>query len=158
MSDERVLFPARHSGAMMQHTLFPVTVEEFVAEMGVSQDEMRRWYAAGWLSFDPNTSRIYDEAERVEVLFMRALVRFGFSDAMINRLLAGLEKPYCYNPRETFYSFSRQGWVTVAPAPALADLAADGIEAMIQEEQWSELEAIKDRIEKVMKDHESESQ
>jgi hypothetical protein len=40
--------------------------------------------------------------------------------------------------------------VTVTPAPKREDLVADDIEAMIQEEQWSELEAIRDRIQEVM--------
>jgi DNA-binding protein Fis len=108
---------------------------------------MRRWHAAGWLSFDPDKGGIYDDAHYIEVLFIRALARFGFSDAMINRLLTGLEKPYCYDPGQTFYSFSRQGWVTMPPEPEYEDLVTDGIEAMIHEEQWSELEAIRDRIE-----------
>ncbi len=156
MSDERVLFPARHAGALHQPTLFPSAMEEFVVEMGVSQDEMKRWCATGWLAFDPDTIRICDEAQRTEVQFVQALVRFGFSDAMVSRLLATLRKPYCYDPRETFYSFSRQGWVTVPPEPDPTTLVVDGIEAMIQEEQWSELEVIRDRIEEAMKDHENE--
>jgi hypothetical protein len=158
MNDEYVLFPVRHAGALHQPTLFPCSVEEFVTEVCVSQDEMRRWHVAGWLGFDPDTIRVCDEAQRVEVRFIQALVRFGFSDAMINRFLVPLQKPYCYDPGETFYSFSRGGWVTVPPEPDPASLVTDGIEAMIQEEQWSELEVIRDRIEEAIKGYETQGQ
>lgn len=43
MSDERVLFPARQAGSLHQPTLFRSSAEEFVAEVMVSEDEMRRW-------------------------------------------------------------------------------------------------------------------
>ena len=156
MSDERVLFPARQAGSLHQPTLFRSSAEEFVAEVMVSEDEMRRWHTAGWLSFDPETIKVYDEAEGIEVLFIRALVRFGLSDAMIQRLLADLERPYCYDLRGTFYCFHRQGWVTVAPAPEREDLVADEIETLIQGEQWNELQEIRDRLEEALKDHESD--
>ena len=107
MSSNADFLSPRHSEALLQSTFFKQTPDVFAAETSVSLDEMKRWYEAGWLSFDPAVVNEYDERESVEVQFVKAVVRFGLSDAMIHKILSTLNKPYCYNTNETFYSFER---------------------------------------------------
>lgn len=83
--------------------------------MFVSADEMGTWHRKGWLSFNPLTLAQYDEKERIEVQFIKGLTRSGLSDAMINRMLSSLEKPYCYDPSTTFFSFVENRWISLPP-------------------------------------------
>ena len=148
----------RHSEAKLQRTFFTQSPDEFLTEMGVSVDEMNQWRAKGWLSFDPDTIKKYDETERIEVMFIKALARFGLSDAMVNRLLSGLDKPYCYDPRTTFFSFIQESWVTLPAKPDPNDTVSEGIEALIENEEWDELRPLKDRISEAIEQSESKDE
>jgi hypothetical protein len=146
---------SRHSGAL-HPTFFKQSSDEFITEMRVSIDELSRWRANGWLSFDPVLLREFDEKERIEVLFLKSVVRFGLSDSMINRILSGLGKPYCYDPKETFFSFERETWITLPPKPDPKEFVSEGIESLIENEEWEELKSLKDRIFEVIEQNEQE--
>jgi hypothetical protein len=146
MSSNADFLSPRHSEALLQSTFFKQTPDVFAAETSVSLDEMKRWYEAGWLSFDPAVVNEYDERESVEVQFVKAVVRFGLSDAMIHKILSTLNKPYCYNTNETFYSFERDSWITLPPAPDPMETIEENIESLIENENLEVLELIKERI------------
>ena len=148
----------RHSEAKNQRTFFTQSPDEFLTDMGVSLDEMNLWHSKGWLSFDPSTIKKYDETERIEVMFIKALARFGLSDAMVNRLLSGLDKPYCYDPKKTLYSFIQESWATLPPKPDPQDVVSEGIEALIENEEWDELRTLMDRISEVIEQSEPEDE
>jgi len=158
MSNDWDCLSPRHSEAMHQRTFFTQSPDEFLTEIGVSFDEMNHWRAKGWLSFDPDTIKKYDETERIEVMFIKALARFGLSDAMVNRLLSGLDKPYCYDPRTTFFSFMQDSWITLPPNPDPKDTVSEGIEALIENEEWDELRSLMDRISEVTEQSEPEDE
>lgn len=147
---EKPLHP-RHASALLQPTLFRSTREQFVARTSVSVDEMEGWHRKGWLSFDPLTVAEYDEKEFLEVLFIKALARFGLSDAMVERLLAGLEKPYCYDPLATFYSFAEESWINLPPERDPADVTHEYVDNLVAEEEWAELEILGETISEAMK-------
>jgi len=158
MKNDRDSRLARHSVALLQPTLFRMSLEEFTAHTSVSLDEMKRWNEKGWLSFDPDMIKHYDERERVEVLFIKALARSGLSDAMIHRLLSGLRKPYCYDPETTFFSFAKEEWITLPTEPDRAGTVHEGIEALIENEAWEDLAALKERISEVMEQSERDDE
>lgn len=114
--------------------------EEFIARTTVSLDEMKLWHERGWLSFDPCTIDEYDEREWMEVRFIRAMARFGLSCAMIDNLLFGLKRPFCYDPEETFYSFADESWITLPKKPDRTETTLIGIQAFARNEAWDELE------------------
>ena len=126
----------RHALALFQPTLFRMTPEEFTANTSVSLDEMKFWNEKGWLSFDPYTINEFDERERLEVLFIKALAHSGLSYAMINNLLLGLKKPFCYDPEETFFSFAKESWITLPKD----EIVREGANAFVRNEVWDELE------------------
>lgn len=154
MSNDLDYLSPRHSEAKHQRTLFTQSPDEFLAEMRVSVDEMNHWHSKGWLSFVPDTIKEYDETERTEVMFIKALARFGLSDAMVNRLLSSLDKPYCYDPKATFFSFMQDSWVTLPPKPDPKDTVSEGIETLIENEEWGELQTLVDRISEVIEQSE----
>ncbi len=136
----------QHSGALNQPTLFRSTQEELVAETFVSADELGSWHAKGWLSFNLRGLPECDAKERIEVLFIKALARSGLSDAMINRTLSGLEKPYCYDPSTTFFSFLENRWITLPPEPDPADVASEYLEGLVKDQDWGGLRKLRNKI------------
>lgn len=93
-----------------QMDLWPTELDRFVAKTRVSLDEIERWRERGWISFDVQEKTELHTSEVFEIQFVRCLAYSGLSDAMIEELLEGLEKPYCYNPFTVAYSFLL-GWV-----------------------------------------------
>ena len=142
---------ARHSGALYQGTLFPSAQEQFIAEVFVSADEMGSWHRKGWLSFDPLTVADYDEKERVELLFIRGLARSGLSDAMINRMLSSLKKPYCYDPSTTSFSFVENCWISLPPERDQADVTNKYLDGRIENQDWMRCACCRARFPKLLK-------
>jgi hypothetical protein len=144
----------QHSGALYQATLFPSPPEQFIAEAFVSADEMDSWHRKGWLSFDPLTVSQYDEKERVEVLFVKGLARSGLSDAMIDRMLSSLEKPFCYGPSTTFFSFVENRWISLPPERDQADVTSEYLDELIETQDWGSLRELQDKISQALEDAE----
>lgn len=157
----------RHAVAIDQGMLFPVALETFEVQAGVSADEMARWHKRGWLSFAPAERAQLDDREWHEVRFVAAVARSGLSDAWIDRLLAKLPKPYCYDPGATLFCFATDSWVQLPKQPEslseepefdvseeldgyLNGLAADG--------DWSSLRAIRDDIDSLLDEAAGESE
>ena len=124
---------------MVEGWLFPSTQEEFVAEMYVSADEMGAWHDKGWLSFDPRALTEFCQKERVEALFIKGLTCSGLSDALISRTLSSLEKPYCYDPSTTFFSFAEDHWISLSPEPDAADVTSKYLAELVESEDWDSL-------------------
>ena len=143
-----------HTRALCQGTLFIATQEEFIAEVFVSADEMGSWHRKGWLSFDPLTLVRYDESERVEVLFLKGLAHSGLSDAMINRMLSSLDKPYCYGPSTTFFSFCEDRWISLPPERDQADVTSAYLNDLIEAQDWDTLRGLQGKISQALEDAE----
>lgn len=145
----------QHSGALYQATLFPSPPEQFIAEAFVSADEMGSWHRKGWLSFDPPTVAQYDEKERVEVLFIKGLARSGLSDAMIDRMLSSLDKPYCYGPSTTFFSFYENRWISLPPELDQADVTNEYLDELIENQDWDSLRKLRGKMSQALEDAEA---
>jgi hypothetical protein len=87
-----------------------------LARARVSLDELERWRAKGWISFDAAELETLDEPLLHEIMFVRNLARSGLPDAQIDGLLRELEPPYRYDPTRTAYSFAF-GWVQIPALP-----------------------------------------
>jgi hypothetical protein len=104
--------------------------DEFLARARISADEVYRFFERGWLSFDIRTKHELSYPEVMEIQFIRSLAHSGLSDAMVENMLSGLEKPYRYDFNKIAYSFL-YGWVE-RPRNALDDLDDHDFEAMVQ--------------------------
>lgn len=150
MADEEALTARR---VACQRSLFPATLDELIAEILVSADEMKSWHSKGWLSFEPEATSRYEESDRAEVLFIKGLAHSGLSDAMVNRLLsAGLERPYCYDPSSTFFSFCQNRWISLPLAPDPEDIVSEYINEVVADENWPALRELQERVNRTIAD------
>jgi len=147
-------FAPQHSSALSQGGLSHSSPDEFVAGMFVSVDEMRSWHHKGWLSFDPPTMVAYHERELVEVQFVKGIARCGLSDAMINRMLSGLAKPYCYDSSTTFFSFEEDRWISLPAHSKPADVTNEYIDRLIADRQLDRLRKLQNRISQALEESE----
>lgn len=125
-----------------QKTLFPQKRIEFLSKARVSESDLARWLAAGWLSSTYGDLDELDEPETCEILFIRNLARSGLSEDDVERLLMGLDKPYSYHPTRTAYSFAI-GWVA-SPRPGDVDEAfqigvIEWLDTKLKEDPGSEI-------------------
>lgn len=131
--DSNDTYKAKFHSSLHQKTLFPTkSIAAFETETAVSADEMKRWHDKEWLSFDPSALDEFDEQQRIEVEFVKGLVRSGLSDEWIGKLLSKLEKPYCYDPKNTFYSFADQSWKTMPRIPEPAEAIEESLDSYLQ--------------------------
>ncbi len=145
----------RRSGWFGLETMFPTGLDQFESHMQVSLNEMRRWHARGWLSFDADTIGRFDEEHACEVRFVKALAHFGWQDAWVEVLLQGLPKPYCYDTASTFYSFARRSWITLPePKEELRDeeLVDAYLAALAEEKDTRSLQAIRNQIDRLLEE------
>ena len=110
-----------------QPTFFSEPVEEMLAELRVSRDDLRRWKQQGWLSFDVDAADRIDLPQEKEIRFLRHLVLAGLGICQIERLLTGLPMPYCYDLDSTAYHYAH-GWVTPA-----TEKPFDVVDAQVEE-------------------------
>lgn len=102
-----------------QGCLFHSDFSNVLAELCVSMDELARWHAKGWISFDGNRITevaTFDDPRVCELTVVRDVVRSGLNDAQIDHLLAQLPRPCVLNPSRLVFSF-QYGWVEVEPSP-----------------------------------------
>jgi hypothetical protein len=106
--------PVTGGAGQLEFDLFSKPRDELLAIAGVSLDELDRWRAKGWVSFDARSLDELAEPLFQEVIFIRNLARSGLSDEQIGQLLAKLKPPYRCDPTRTAYSFA-YGWVQPPP-------------------------------------------
>jgi len=110
---------------------------------------MRRWKAAGLLSFDVTLdSEVdeFDDPKTHELQFIRDLVRSGLSDSQIEWLLVQLPKPYSFNPDRIAFSF-RHGWVNAAIVqPDPDEIIEEYLNAWLDDQDEDELRELMERI------------
>lgn len=141
--------PRRLDPNPLQPSLFSFTLsrDEVAAMLMVPCDEMTAWYKNDWLSFDPSEIMDFSLSQRTEVAFMKDLARSGLSGAYVKRLLsAGLEKPYCYDPQDTLYSFGEHRWVARQSLPDPDDLIERFLDDLIELEDWERLTQLQEKI------------
>ena len=72
---------------------------------------------------------------------------------MVNRILsAGLEKPYCYDPSTTFFSFCQNRWISLPLAPDHEDIVSEYINELVAEENGPVLRELQERITRALAD------
>jgi hypothetical protein len=121
-----------------------------IAAERVSVDDMRRWKAAGLLSFDAELDSEIDLLHNPkihELRFIRDLLRSGLSDSQIEWLLAQLPKPYAFNPDRIAFSF-RHGWVIAAAIvePDPYEMIEEPLDTWLDDQEEDELRELMERI------------
>lgn len=130
--------------------LFHSRLEEAIARLRISRDEVARWRAKGWLSFDDASTETLDDFgdPRVwELIIIRDLVRSGFADAQVANLLSQLPRPCSIDPDRLAFSF-RHGWVEVVPPekPDYHEIIESHLDSWIEECDEDRLREVRDHI------------
>lgn len=111
-------------------------------------------HKAGLLSFDPVSTDKLDERQEVELRFLGALVAAGCDHGMLSRLLAGLEKPYCYRPDRIYYDWASQSWSLLPLPPEEPDhetLFQDWLAQLAEEKDVAKLSELAEDIANTVK-------
>jgi hypothetical protein len=66
-----------------------------------------------------------------EILFVRDIVRFGFSDPQIAWLLSRCPKPFAFNPDLVAFSFAH-GWVEAIPPTSPGKVIDEHLDAWLE--------------------------
>jgi hypothetical protein len=131
-----------------QGLLLPFSPHEVCDQLRLNWWAAAQLHKAGLLSFDPATTEKLDERQEVELRFLGALVAAGCDHAMLTRLLASLEKPYCYRPDRLYYDWSSQFWslLPTPPEEPEPDQVLDGwISALAEDDDLATLQDIQER-------------
>ncbi|MGO9060395.1 MAG: hypothetical protein ACLQU2_23885 [Candidatus Binataceae bacterium] len=94
----------------LEFDLYSQERDWYLAIVGISLDDLDRWRAKGWVSFDARDLERLTESMMKEVVFIRNLAQSFLCDAQVDALLKELQKPYQYDPTRIAYSFA-YGWV-----------------------------------------------
>jgi hypothetical protein len=114
--NDRVLpscFVAPQPPPARQRNMFGRNIAATMVWLRISADDMKRWRANGWLSFDADSVAELDaefDPREWELTIVRDVVRSGLSDSQINHILRQLPHPCAVDPDRLAYSF-RYGWV-----------------------------------------------
>ena len=132
-----------------QRTLFPQDKQQALADLRVTEDDLRKWHHQGRISFDIDTVDQLDEPDMREVQFVRNLASSGLADFQMDQLLEALPKPYCFDPRYIAFHFG-YGWVEPVeedPFDVIEENVADWIEDLGSSRKIRRLEEIKSLVE-----------
>lgn len=151
----------RHDSSI-QPTLFKRSLKEVLKETGTGINELNLWYRNGWLSFDANKLKEFDDKECTEILFIKGLVRLGLPKKTILFMLSQLEKPYCYSYGDVYWDFHNSEWkefralLEKKMESEIDDLVASNLasylETLAADDNSEELARITDLIKQLNKD------
>lgn len=129
-----------------QEMLFPSVPREICETLGLNWWAAVKLHTDGWLSFSPEALPTLDERQEVELRFVGSLVAAGCDDAMLHRLLDGLEKPFCYRPDRVFFDWTARSWrLLPKPLDNAEEVFSDWLNSLEEDGDVSSLEDIKER-------------
>ncbi len=134
---------ARVSGG--QRLLLPPSAREVCDQLGLNWWAALKLHDDGWVSFNPETTPELDQAQETELRFVGSLVTAGCEPRLLEQLLKGLERPYCYAGHRIYYDWSARRWrlLPVVEEPDLESVFADWLESLKEAGDAGQLESIK---------------
>lgn len=96
-----------------QGTLFPVPIEQVLAEYGLRLLDVQRLYHAELLGFEPHAGQRLHPPQEQALRFLGSLFAAGCDVPMIESLLDSLEPGYAHE--ELLYDFLGQRWLKPEP-------------------------------------------
>ena len=132
----------------VQGEFFPTSPREVGARIGLNWWAAVKLHETGWLSFDPQKISKLAEDQEAELMFVGSLVAGGCDDAMLEQMLAGLEKPYRYRAHQMFFDWVAKTW-RLLPVPKEPDAEAvfsDWLAELVDAGETSKIEELKEAI------------
>jgi hypothetical protein len=131
-----------------QELLFPQSARELSDKIGLNWWATIKLHEGGWLSFDPESTNALNERQEHELRFVGSLVIGGCTSQLMEELLDGLERPYCYDGRRIYYDWAERRW-RLLPQPVTdpETVFAEWLEALKDEGDVARLEEIQSQVE-----------
>lgn len=145
-----------------QRTLFAEATDQALAALKVSRDDVRRWQALGWISFDVDEMDCIDWPYISEIEFVRNIARSGLLDAQVSALVENLPKPFRFVRQEVAYHFI-YGWVVPTrhdPYDVIEENLHEWIDDLAEREDVQRLTQLAARIAEKLEEigHDDESE
>lgn len=127
-----------------------MSIDALEVESRVSYDEMVRWFAEGWLSFDPRMTQTFEETHLAELRFLGALLRTGLGTPWVRHILSSLARPYRYHPDRMLYSFARNAWFELPGQRGNEELLKEAVQRCVDAEEVELLACVRDDIDELL--------
>jgi hypothetical protein len=137
-----------------QQLLFPTLPKQVCSDIGLN------WWAAiklwddGWLSFDPASTALLDEAQESELRFLGSLVVAGCEPGFLKQLLESLHKPYSYRIGEIYFDWYARRWRMLPkpePIPDREAVFASWVEELTEGGDIESLQQLAAQIENALR-------
>jgi hypothetical protein len=130
----------------------PVAPADVCRRIGLNWVAALRLHDKGWLSFNPKEVSALTTAQQAELRFLGILVVAGCDEALLPELLRGLRKPYAYRIELMHYDWQERGWTLLPSDAEQRDRFSYWVERLEESAELDELEEIKHRVERAIRD------
>ncbi len=135
-----------------QLLLFPIPQRDLVRQLGIDIWAAKKLYDDKWLSFDPESTPITDEAMEAEFTFLGSLVAAGVDPHLLERLLVGLERPYQYDLNRIYYDWRTLTWKEFPVQPDSEDAVAELIDNCVDESDTDTLLQLRESVDNALRE------
>ncbi len=132
-----------------QRNLFSRNPKEVCAQIGLQWFAAMNLYADGYLSVSPDIITDLDDGQEAELLFVGTLAVWANDHVLLDRLLLGLQKPYCYRLDQIWYDWRKHEWQAF-PEPEETDpetVLNEWLDTLASEGNIEQLRYLKEQIE-----------
>ena len=118
----------------IQGLLVPKTPRELCREIGLNWWAAVQLFKDGWLSFDPEGVGKLDDGQEAELRFVGAFIANDCPPLVIEDLLSGLRKPFCYRHSDIYYDWSSREWKAIPKVQDAEDAFNELVDRLKDEE------------------------
>ena len=135
-------------------------IDQVLAELRISRDEIQAWQERGWLGFDPEQARSLEPEHIGALIYIRNACRSGIPSAVLDQMLKALPEGYLPDANRLAYSFVF-GWVECAPPQDPHEVVNENLdfwmEGLAEDGEFDRLKDVAERIDGLLKQYEVDS-
>lgn len=102
--------PERARVCSHQLPIFARPCRALAEQLHLAWPDVQRLWSDGFLSFDPDSLVVCDEASEAEFVFLASLAAAGLARDALARVLRDLRRPYAYDLRRLYYEWESGAW------------------------------------------------
>ncbi len=130
-----------------QYSAAPQTPKELCDAIGLNWFAAEKLYDDSLLSFDPNQVSVLTPEQRAELRFLGTLVVADCPRPFLEKLLAGLESPYCYRLDRMYFDWGAREWQILRGDEDVRLDFERWLDNLVEADELEKLERLSDSIE-----------